>query len=205
MKIRNIGIISGLVIAILVASFSAPYPVIVDDEPTGSWHVIWQGGFMELMQAAEGNPGSGVSGILEIYFANHSATGSETYTVNTTAVIEGWCTAAGLAYSGTDDFNLEIKHSTKFDIVVRGRANKTVCANSTESYGVYNLGRLRVNITCMDLGIPASTTMSILATRNATTEGFIWFNAYVNNSNVGYEIAAGNTTTLPEIKFEAYY
>jgi len=206
-KMKQTTIVIALICGMLFSVFSLPHPEI-KDEP--SWHVIWKGSFAEFAMA-EADPGSGVAGILEIFFVNNTKEANNSYSINTSATIEGWCTAAGLGFADADDFYTELSHSVAFDIVVRVRANKTICANSTESYGVYNQGRLRVNITSADLGINALSPMVQVNTSNLSGNPYCYSNFWINwtgaydPTDTGYQLTVDQVATITEIRFEAYY
>jgi len=207
----NVGFIAGLVIAIMMLAISVPVPIPVHDD--GEWHVIWKGTFADFASATENTTVAlgNVSGILEIFFINNTPTPNLTYAQNNSYVMEEWCNASGLGFANETWFSTELQHSVDFDIVVRVQANKTICANSTGLYGVYNANRLRVNITSADLGIDALTGMIGVETVNVSTNPFIWMNYWINwtgtydPTETGYQLTPDQSADITAIVFEAYY
>jgi hypothetical protein len=180
-------ILIGIVAGIIWAS-AGPYPRIVQDEDTRSWHVVWEGSFAE---AAEADPGAGASGILEVFIY---ATGG-TYTTNLTegdADTFGWASA--------DATEIDVPHSTAFDVVVKVRGNATHCKRDTTWYDT----DLRVRITWSDKGLSDEVAESNIIVNNTNNE-FLWMNFHIDNSNSGYTITKSETTEIQNIKFEAYY
>jgi len=190
------GIVIALVIGIMFSYATVPHPQITQDNR--GWHVIWEG---NLVQAAEADPGSSVGGILEIFFINHSATPDTTYTVNDSSVFETWCTAGGLGYVSADDFNLELSHSTLFDVVVRVRGNATQCWRDTQ----WQDTDLRIRWTCADLSVGADTVMTGVVSQNDSGDPYIWMNFYDDNSGSGFSLTKDSSADITSIKFEAYY
>jgi len=190
------GLVFFLVMGMLFAYFTFPSPTFVKKD--GSWHVIFEG---NLAEAAEADPGAGASGILEIFIINHSATPGTTYTQNSSSTLEGWCTAAGLGYCNADDSNVDIAHSTAFDIVVRVRGNDTHCWRTDHWYPA----DLKVEITCAGLSIGADTDLTGVVSYNNSGADYLWMNFYIDNSGSGYTISKGSTVEITSIKFSAYY
>lgn len=217
-KIKNkkaiglrLGLISGIIIAMLVYTTIIPYAPVVEQTETGyqpSWHLIWKGPMSAL---AEALPTGDASGIVGIWFTNHTITANSTYSINNSNVFSEWCNTSHLGYAFADNFYTELAHDVPFDIVVRIRANKTVCANSTESYGIFNQGRIRANITSASLGIAALTSMIQINTSNLSSNPWCYSNFWINwtgaydPTGVGYTIGVDATATITEIRFEAYY
>ena len=200
----SLGIISGLVITMmLVYSLSTTTTLeIVPTDDGKSWHIIFEG---NLAQAAEADPGAGAGGILGVYFVNHSA--AYTYTANDSSTFETWATAAGLGYANADDFNLEIDHSTDFNIVVRIRGNRTMCDNPAAAHVDANL---RVNLSsagAANLDIDALTAMTPVITQNDSGCEFIWmnFNLKVDQAAGKLSIDRDQTADITAIVFSAYY
>ena len=159
--------------------------------------------------SAEYSPGAGniESGWLEIFIVNHTATPDTTYSQNTSATIEGWCTAAGLAYADTDAFSEDIASETSFDIVARGRWNKTHAWDATEF--IDTRCRIKITVTCDDWADGeniADVEGDLVVTRNNTADDFIWCNVYWNAvDNNGFQIADDATLTVSEISIEGKY
>jgi len=188
-------VFAALVIGMFVAWATFPHPVVKVDER--GWHVVFDG---NLAQAAEGNPGAGASGILEIFFINHSATNAYKG-VNTSATLEGWCTAAGLGYASADDFNVELAHSVLFDIAIKVRVNKTHAWDGAKFVD----GWVRMNITSADLSISADSAMEKNVLYNNTGQDYIWIMFFYDFSNAGYDLSKDQSADITSIKLQAYY
>lgn len=201
-KWASLGTIIGVATVSFLLYTSVFMNVQVKDEP--SWHIVWEG---SLAEAAEGNPGAGASGFLEIFFTNHSSSGTTAYDTNTSSTFETWADAAlaaggGNAWASGDAFNLQLKHSTTFDVVVRCRFNRTVAHNGT----MFRDADCRVNLTAAGGGINiAGTTGTNCVSQNVTTNDYIWINVYWNNTNAGYTLGKGQTCTITEISIQAKY
>lgn len=194
----RIGLVVALVMGMSFAYIALPMPKLIQDEYTESWHIVWEG---PLTALAEANPGEGVGGILEVFITNHSATPDTTYLQNTSATIEGWCTAAGFGYATADATNIDTAHSTAFDVVVRVRGNETMCDRDGDWFDA----DLKVEWTCADLSVGADTAMTGVVTLNNTGLNYLYMNFYDDNSGSGYTIGKGDTVEITSIKFSAYY
>ena len=157
---------------------------------------------------AEYSPGAGDvdSGWLEIYIINHTAAPETAFNENTSATLESWCTAAGLAYADADEFSETITSETSFDIVIRGRWNVTHAYN----FDQFEDSRCRIKLTadCDDWAVGAAISDiegTLVVTTNISTDDFIWCNVYWDNSGTGYQIKDGATLTITEISIEAEY
>ena len=198
---KSLSMVFAVTIALLLLIFSMPQPVLVENE--GSWNVVWRG---NLAEAAEGNPGSGASGFLEIFYVNHSADeAADSYEENTSATIEGWCTA-GYGYASADNFLLEISSAVTFDIVVRVRFNKTH-AYETDHF-VDTDCRVNITHTGLDGTALSDITGTNVITHNDSADEYIWMNVFWNNTASGHSIAAGGLAAdnqCTEISIEAKY
>lgn len=192
----RVGLIVALVVGMMFSYMTLPQPTIVHDER--GWHVVWEGSFA---QAAEADPGAAAGGILEIFFINHSASPDTTYTVNTSATLETWCTAAGLGYASADDFNFELAHSVDFDVVIRVRGNQTQCYRTDH----WHPQDLRVRWTSSDLSVSADTVMTGVVSYNNSAQPYLWMNFYDDNSGSGFSLSKDQSVDITSIKFEAYY
>lgn len=201
----RLGLISGIIIAMIIVSFSVPTPRIEQTDDGKSWHVLWKGNFADLARA-EGSPGAGVAGILEVFFPNATVTPNNTYAINTSSVIETWCTAAHLGYTSADDFYTELAHSTSFDLVVRVRGNMTVCGDGTN----FRAEWLRVNITAAaPLTLTDHWTFGVITNNSSTTgQPYIWMNFWINGTygtGTAFQLTKDQSCVISEIRFEAYY
>jgi len=188
------GLISSLIIGILIISFSITPDVVVEKTYIKSWHTLFEG------VASEAVLTYGDSGILEIYFINHTATPTTTFSRNDSILYRTWCNTSKLGYANTDDFRVEIKHTTLFDILIKVRGNKTTCWNGSAFIDAY----LRMNITSPHLGIAALSGMTGVVTHNDSGLDYLWMNFYINNSAAGYSIARGNESKIPTIRYQYY-
>ena len=206
------GIVSAIVILMMVIAFNVPKPIIVTEtteDGLPSWHVVWKGTLAQAMGDSE-NVTQGYNGtaIRGIYFVNHTETAVLTYAQNDSDVLQNYSNASGLAYSGDDNFWLEMAHSTNFDIIIRVAGNKSHCGNSTAPGGVFIDTYLRVNITGTDtpIAISALTSMHPVVTHNVSTEYLMYMNFYLNDTDAGtFTLDKGDSCEITEIRLEAYY
>lgn len=210
------GLIVSVIIGLLTWSLLMPYAPTQDNELNTNndkemtWHTLWKGDLSAL--ASEYALGAGTSGITQIFFHNNTALPNNTYSTNNTYALEADCNASKLGFASADDFYTELAHSVNFDIVVRIRANQTICANSTGAYGVFNGARLRVNITSAALVLGTLTPCLRVETANTTGNEYFYANYFINWTGgtytpvaTGFQIAADSSNTITEIRFEAYY
>ena len=195
----SLGTVAGVAIVATLLILTGPTPRIVNED--GVWQVVWEG---NLASAAENDPGAGASGFLQIFFINHTAAPATAYDENTSATLETWCTAnmpGKTPYASADEFNVEIDHSTTFDILVRVRFNQTHAHNGT----AFVDSDTRVNITCSgDLSIADATGTNVVS-HNTSGGTFIWINVYWNNGGAGYSINKDETFDVDEISIEAKF
>jgi len=152
-----------------------------------------KGGFGTLkVSAAEANPGAGASGILEVFIIDH-ANRPANYNSN---ISEGDSFVLGY---GVDNFNINIPHSTAFDIVVKCRANATHAYNSTGSKWETDWIRCILNATG---AITINENMN--ETEITNNSNYIWVNYWIDNSGSGYTIGRDETLNIGTIKFEYY-
>jgi len=197
----RLGLISVLVIGMMFTFMTVPRPVIEHNE--GEWHIIWEG---NLASATEGDPGSGASGFLSVYFHPHTATPEDAYDQNTSATIETNCTNAGLGYANADDTEVDLAHSTEFDVVFRVRGNATNC----QVGGVWFDTNLKIQWTSADLSVGADTELTVgasegIATSNNSDYTFLYMNFWDDNSGSGFTISQDETAEITSIKLLAYY
>ena len=151
---------------------------------------------------AENNPGTGASGILEVYIYPHQSNPTSAYATNLS-------TANAYAYgdpSGSSNIGSDVPYDTKFDIVVKVRWNTTHAYNSSSSQWV--LDWVRGNLTCSDLdGSPNDVAMGeVEITHN---DNYIWVNYYLQDADGGtgngFDINRGETVNNVQIRFDAYF
>jgi len=211
-KVKRNGVRWAVVIGVIIVSLMLSTQMIptpkIKTEPT--WHILWEG---TLAEATEANPGTGVSGFLEIFFLNHSATPSAAYDTNVSSEMETWANAsldadgaAGTtnhAYATADNFNLTLKWGTTMDIVVRCRWNKT---NAFDGAMFQNTS-CRINITMAGGGITilGTTSGTNIVSSNETDHTYIWINVYWNNAHSGYTLAKNGISLVSQISIQAKY
>lgn len=195
------------IVTFLMASQMIPTPK-MKTEPT--WHVIWEG---SLAEATEANPGASVSGFLEAFYINYSATPWDAYDNNDSSIYEGWCNtsldadgAAGAvnhAYAIVDNYNLTVKWGTLFNIMMKFRFNKTHAWDGAQFVN----GSCRVNITHVGGGVTILGTTSghNIETRNDTSDDFIWIDVYWDNAGAGYTLAKNGISLMTQISIQAKY
>lgn len=146
--------------------------------------------------SAEGNPGTGASGVLEILIYPHSADPGTDYATNL---------SNATAYGHTDNLNTSagssIPFATTFDIVMKVRFNATHAYNTTGSKWMD--AWVQANITCADLSIGAFTPMTWLQTDNTST--YMWGNFYVNGGGAGYTITHSEHVNVTLLRISAYF
>ena len=199
-KVRY-GIVVALVIGMMVSYMTLPHPVLEQDEDTKSWHIVWQG---SLAQAAEADPGNESSWILGIYLHPHQADIGG-YLENSSSNLETNCTDAGLGYATADDTEVDIAHSTSFDIVVRVRGESDHCKVGADWYDT----NLRVTVDATNLG-GSNEVLTLDAGEAKTTENntnwpFLYMNFFHDNGGSGFTISQDQTIEVDTIFFEAYY
>ncbi len=203
------GIVSAFIIIMLLFAFNMPKPTFEQSEDGMSWHVVWEGSLAQAMGDSE-NTTAGANGtaIRGIYFVNHTTTPTDTYAQNDSDVLQNYSNTSNLAYSGDDNFYLEMAHSVNFDIVVRVAGNKTHCGNTTAPGGVFIDSYLRVNITGTDapISIAALTSAHGVVTHNVSTEYLLYMNFYMNDTDAGlFTLSKGDSCDITVIRLEAYY
>ena len=200
---KCLGLISMLVIGIIF-TYTALFGI-VNQEPIveKSWHVIWEGSLPTL--GAEATPGANVSGILSVYFHPHQ-TDIGGYLENSSSNLETNCTGAGFGFANADDTEVDLIHSTAFDVVIRVRGNNTNCRVGSVFFDT----NLRVRWTCADLSVSADTELTLDAgeaktTANDTLYTHLYMNFFDDNSGSGFTISQDQTIEITSIKFEAYF
>lgn len=188
------------VTGILISGY-ALYDYYTDDY-VKSWKTVYK--WVPGMPLGEATPGAGNSGILEVFFINHSA--DKYYTnENTSATLEGHCTANGLGYADADNTEIDLAHSTTFDILVKVCGNATHCKHGATWYD----SDLNVTITWSDKSMttdqPDGNTTYPQADMNTSGFTLMYEIFYWDNSGSGYTINKGQTSEIASIEFAAYF
>jgi hypothetical protein len=196
---------SFIVAALIVLMQALPSPRLMTDEQ-GFSYIGWGD---NVVSATEATPTAGASSILEIFFVNHSGTGATAYDTNTSSLFETWANAsldpdaAGTTYyaytidvlDGTFT-TLTVKWGVDTDIVVRYRGNVTNAKNGT----IFNAANCRIKMNATGGGMTTLTSqvLSQAISKNTSTCGYIWINAYYNIGTLN----KGGTYTITNIKLE---
>lgn len=167
--------------------------------PFAGWHTI--------ASAADGNPGTGASGVLEIFIYTHQAVPATAYAANLSSV-SPLCYASRNTLNGSCTGN--VPYATTFDIVVKCRYNATHAYNTTGS--VWMLTWVKALITCANLGVGADTALTSVTTncvqigKNAT---YMWVNYWIADSDAGagagFTITHGQVVNVTSFKMQAYF
>jgi len=197
------GLIAVLVIGMVFGYMTIPRPVLQVDEDTGEWHIVWEG---NLASAAEANPGTGASGFLSVYFHPHQATPHASYFENSSSNLESNCTTNSLGFANADDTEVDLAHSTTFDVVVRARGNVSNC----QVGGTWFDTNLKVQWTSASLAVSADTELSLVggnasATSNDSAFTYMYMNFWDDNGGTGYTISQDQSLEITSIKLLAYY
>ena len=210
-KVRKAGksaaLVCALVIGILFVYATFPHPVLVVDEDTGSWNVVWEYSIASADENATISvQGVNLSGILSVYFHPHVAVNMTSYFENSSLNLENNCTGAGLGWSGEDDNESDLQHSIAFDVVFRVQGNNSNCKVG----GIFYDTNLKIQWTCAGLSVAADTELTVGAgegrwTANDTTYTYLYMNFWDDNGGCGFTISQDQTIEITSIKFEAYF
>lgn len=152
------------------------------------WEVIWEG---SLAEAAEYNPGAGVSGFLGFYLVNLSGSPSDAYDENDSSIFEGWADTAMAAsagyhaYANADSFHMRVKYGVVHSLMVRCRFNETDVGDGVKFIDAW----CRVNITVTSNGgytISGAISGDRYVSNNETDHTFLWCNFVWDNTGAGY-------------------
>jgi hypothetical protein len=180
----------GLVVGMLVAMQTVP-------------NVLDIPGWNTIASAADGNPGAGASGILEIFIYPHQAVPATAYHSNLTSAA---------AYASRNTLNGactgNVPYATTFDIVIKCRYNATHAYNTTSS--AWMLSWCRGLMTCANLGVGADVLMTAVnITYGATSSTYQWVNFWIADSDggagAGFTITHGQVVNVTSFKMQAYY
>ena len=206
-NIGKAGVFTGLlvcVVSLLIVWANLPSEIIVEKD----WQVVqvWS------PLGAEGNPGAGASGFLEIYFMNLSTWTSGGYGVNTTATLEGWCnanmpTASPNAWASADNFEITSFESEKtFVIGTKWRWNDTHAKDGANWFG--NDTNVKITVTCDNWVVGANinnVSGNMIESSNNSAYTYLYTITWWTNGGVGYQIADDATLTIAEIYGEAKF
>lgn len=206
------GIIIGtFLICFALATRMIPTPIVIQDDGK-HWQIIWEG---TLAEAAEVNPTGDADGFLEIFFINVSTSPGADYSRNNTAnEFETWCTAnmpGKTPYASIDNFNLEVDHSTSFNILVRCRFNKTHAWNGTAFIANDTRCEMQVNSSNWADGedITNATDGVVVPSRNDSGDEHIWINFYWDDGDGGdgggFQLAKNGVMTVARIYISANF
>lgn len=151
--------------------------------------------------------GVNMSGILSVYFHPHQAVNMTSYMENSSSNLENNCTGAGLSWSGEDDNESDLKHSTAFDVVFRIQGNNSNCKVG----GVFYDTNLKIQWTCAGLSVAADTELTVGAgegrwTANDTTYTYLYMNFWDSGlTGSGYTISQDQTVEITSIKLLGYF
>jgi hypothetical protein len=178
----------------------------------------WQQVYVWSPLGAEGNPGAGASGFLEIFFINHSANANTTYTsgngANNSYTLEDWCNASmpgHVAFATADSFNLDLVSEQAFDIAVKVRFNRAHAYEATQFNDTDC--DCQITMTCTgwadgnnEANVSAMTNGAAVVVGNNTAWDFIYilFVWKATDGN-GYQLADDATLTISEIYIEAKF
>jgi hypothetical protein len=179
----------GLVVGLLVAMQTVPNSLNIP-----GWNTI--------ASASDGNPGTGASGVLEIFIYAHQAVPATAYAANLSSVSPS-CYASRNTLNGACTGN--VPYATTFDIVVKCRYNATHAYNTTGS--VWMLTWVKGLITSANLAIGADTQMTAVQIGSNAT--YLWVNFWIADSDggagSGFTITHGQVVNATSFKMQAYF
>jgi len=198
-KIRNASVVSTLVIAavlgiaLLMISSNVSEPIVrsIPQAEPRHWGPV----------GADGDPGAGASGVLEIFIYPHSADPTNDYATNL---------SSASAYASTNTLNSscsgDVPYDTTFDIVVKCRLNATHCWNSTASAweDTWN----RAYSTSADLSLSAQIMEQVHIANDTGGTAYIYYNFYLQDSDggagSGFTISHGENVNVTLFELQAY-
>lgn len=200
---------AGMMIGIIGTFFIAGILILTELSPVVVVERRWQMVDIWTPIASEGNPGSGASGFLEIFFMNTSSADSLGYGLNTSSTHETWCSANMVGktpYANADNFNVEIESEKTFVFMVRTRYNKTHVWDATKFIDTRADCQITVSSSNWAVGSNiANASGTKYITRNNTGEDYLWINWVWDNGGTGYQLADDGTITISEIYIEAEF
>jgi len=211
--IKKLGWWSGMLSAFFVVGILMGFALHTGVRPTVEEEQMYHAVYI-WTPMGEGDPGSGESGFLEIFFVNHSTDANASYAENISSYIEANCTTnmpEHTSYATADNFDLEIESAKSFDIVIRVRFNRVHAYETDHFQGSDCDVQLSMTCTGWDDGNDESNTScrdvgAMVESSNASNSDFIYFNCVWNaNDDGGYQLTADCTLTISEIYIEARY
>jgi hypothetical protein len=185
-------IVGGAMFTLIV--FGVASGLIIANTPMGVDKAVMDRSWKAV--AADGDPGAGASGMLEIFIYPHDADPGTTYATNL---------SSASAYASRNTWNGtltgDVPYDTEFDIVIKVRYNVSHAYNVTAVD--WDMDYVKALITSADLSIGADTEMSGVQT--ATSATYMWVQFYMNNAGSGYTRTHGLTTNVTSVKLQAFY
>lgn len=175
----RVGLISGLIIAILVMGFTMPTPILEQNDE-GAWHIVMK---VNSAQAAEAAPGAGVSGWLSTFQLNYTGSTPSTALTNNASggAYDGWGNVSG--YVSADDTDTDLASEAGNYYVVRCRFNDSVKAG-----GNFQDIRCKVLLTVSGDETINDVSGTRVVSQNSSGDDFIWINFYWDDASDGYRI-----------------
>lgn len=188
--INKVGVTVGalIVAGMFVLTFSIPKPVLVQDEGSLEWHIIWEG---NSASAAEADPGAAASGWLAFFCLDYAETPATCLATNATnGAYDGWGNVSG--YQNTDDAAaMDLKSEDPFYFVCRARFNKTHAWDAT----MFMDNRCRIKLTVSGDETISDVAGTRAVSYNDSGEDWIWINFYWDDAVDGYKITDDGTLT----------
>lgn len=190
---RKAGILSGIIIGFIVALlfFSSIGNVVMDKPEFVEREIRYRRVFLDWL--GEATPGSGASGVLEVY-VNNTNTSASPYDSNITGA---------LADGDVNNSHIEsdVPYGTAFDVVLKVRWNKTHAYDTA-----WNLSLVRAYANCTVLGV---TSIPMEETEINESTDYVYVHYFLRDNDggagSGFTIAEGVNVTGFAVVFESYY
>jgi len=185
-----VGMTVGLIcMAVFMYGLSLDTVVVEDEYREMTWRRI------SLPFLGDADPGSGASGVLEVYVnATNLTVGSTEYNTNLTTGYETG--TVNNSHIGSD-----VPYDTAFDVIVKVRWNKTHAYDTA-----WNLSLVRAYANSSDLGV---TAIQMNETSIVEATDFVYVHYYLHDADggvgTGFTIAEGVNVTSFSVNFESYY
>ena len=200
----GLGMSIGAIVIVSMLMMNTISPV-VDYKEERMWYTI------QCWTVAEGDPGAGASGFLQIFFINNTADMNTSMYENDSNILMDWCDSNMVAHNSSataDNFDLEVQAEQTFAIVVRCRFNKTNCADGSDFWDTNTDCQITMSCTSWDDGNDESNTSdrdvgAVVVSSNNSDHDFIYINFCWNaNDDGGYQLSKDATLTISEIYIE---